>query len=182
MGTTERISISINEDSKRKLESLRRKSNVSTSECIRHLIELGYSLFRESDVDQETLTAWVEMLSKREHVILDTDYLKVIFSEIEKIKDERFWKEVRKVAASHAVEFLVRGLNSVEDVLKLMEKTNWFEVKKISEKTYSLILIDSSTKEFIKISLEVIFQKMRFPVKIEEGYGKLVIVDLSSNE
>ena len=180
MATAERISISIDKNSKKKLELLRKKSNVSVSECIRHLIELGYSLFRESDVDQETISAWVEMLSKREHVIMDVDYLKVIFSEIEKIKDEKFWKEIRKVAASHAVEFLVRGLNSVEEVLKLTEKTNWFEVKKISDNTYSLILIDASTKEFIKTSLEEIFQKMSFPVKIEEGYGKLVVINLSN--
>jgi len=178
MGTTERLSISIDKDSRRKLELLRDRSNFSTSECIRHLIDLGYTLFRESEVDSETLKAWVDLLAKKEHVILDIEYFKVIFSEVEKIEDEEFWEKIRKVATSHAIEFRVRGVTSVEEVLKLMEKTNCFEVKKMSGNTYSLILIDFATKKFLKITLEEIFKNLGFPVRIEEGYGKLIVVDM----
>ncbi len=178
MCPTERLSISIDENSKRKLDSLKRQ-NISTSECIRHLIDIGYTLFKESEVDYETLSIWVKLLAKREHVIMDMEYLRLIFSELERIQKEDFWKKIREIAASHAIEFKVRGFNSVEDILKFMEKSNWFEFKKISEGVFSLIPIDFATKNFIKVSFEEIFSKLSLPVKIKEGFGKLMIIDLN---
>ena len=59
----ERLSISLDDSSKQKLEKLKTLTGKSTSEIIRDLVELGYEIY-QSGVDSESLKAWIDYLAK----------------------------------------------------------------------------------------------------------------------
>ena len=174
----ERVSISIDDEGRRKIEFLRRKMRVGTSELIRELINLGYLLIKESEVDSETISIWIDYLSKKQHMILDIEHWRVIFSEIEKISsNEGFWEKMKEIGFSHAIQYKIKGLDTIEKVINYVEKANWYDVKKENEGVYTLILNDLAIKKFVKIFLEEVFKGQKLPARIEEGFGKLIVID-----
>ncbi|MET1124205.1 MAG: ribbon-helix-helix protein, CopG family [Archaeoglobaceae archaeon] len=174
----ERISISLDDRSKRKLEEIKKITGKSVSEIVRDLINLGYEILK-NEVSTEALKAWVDYLAKRQHMILDIEHWRVIFSEIEKIDAEDFWKQMEEIGSSHAVQYYMKGLNTVDKILKYVEKANWYEIKDEGEGIYTLILNDLKIKRFVKTFLEKVFEGQHLDVEIKEGFGKLIVIDRS---
>lgn len=171
----ERLSISLDKTTKEKLERIVKHSGKSVSQVIRELIDLGYELGIVG-VDVETLRAWVDYLAKRQHMILDVEHWRVIFSEIEKINSEEFWDQMVEIGLSHAVQYKLKGLDTVEKILKYVEKANWFEIKVERDGVYTLILNDLKIKRFVKTFLENVFKGQRLKAEISEGFGKLIVI------
>ncbi len=172
----ERISVSLDSESKRKLEELRRRTGKSVSEIIRDLVNLGYEI-GVNEVSAEALKAWVDYLAKRQHIILDIEHWRVIFSEIEKVSDNNFWKQMEEIGLSHATQYFMKGLNTPERILRYVEKANWYEIKEEGKGIYTLILNDPKIKKFVRVFLEKVFEGQGLDVEIREGFGKLIVVD-----
>ncbi len=172
----ERLSISIDDDARRKLDVLKRKSGKSTSEIIRDLIDLGYEI-AISGADSESLKAWVDYLSKRQHMILDIEHWRVIFNEIEGVNNNEFWKQMEEIGLSHAFQYKVKGLDNVDKILRYVEKANWYEIKDEGNGVYTLILNDLKIKRFVRVFLEKVFEGQGLKAEIKEGFGKLIVVD-----
>ena len=100
---TERLSVSLDNTSKQKLEKLKKMTGKSTSEIIRELINLGYDIYRLG-VDSESLEAWMDYLAKRQHMILDIEHWRVIFNEIEDSDNSDFWRQMEEIGLSHALQ------------------------------------------------------------------------------
>jgi len=171
----ERISISLDEKTRDKLKKIVEISKKNTSEVIRDLINLGYEL-AIYEVNLESLRAWIDYLAKRQHMILDIEHWRVIFSEIEKLNDENFWRQMEEIGLSHAKQYKLKGLDNVEKILKYVEKANWYEIKIENERTYTLVLNDLKIKRFVKTFLEKVFEGQGLKVRIEEGFGKLLVI------
>jgi len=124
----ERLSISLDAASKEKLEKLKKMTGKSSSEIIRELIDLGYDIYRFG-VDSQSLEAWVDYLAKRQHMILDIEHWRVIFSEIENSDNNHFWRQMEEIGLSHAMQYKMKGLDTVEKILRYVEKANWYEIK-----------------------------------------------------
>lgn len=171
---TERLSISIDNKIKQKLDEMRRKKNKSSSEVVRDLINFGHELMK-TDVDIESIQIWVDYLAKRQHMILDIEHWRVIFSEIEQIEDENFWKQMEEIGLSHAFQYKMKGLDNVDKILRYVEKANWYEIKEEGNGVYTLILNDLKIKKFVKIFLEKVFDGQGIKARIAEGFGKLIV-------
>jgi hypothetical protein len=171
---TERLSISVDNVTKKKLDEMKRKKNKSSSEIVRELINFGYELMK-TDVDTESIQIWIDYLAKRQHMILDIEHWRVIFSEIEKIEDNNFWKHMEEIGLSHAFQYKMKGLDSIDKILRYVERANWYEIKEEGEGIYTLILNDLKIKKFVKLFLEKVFEGQRINAKINEGFGKLIV-------
>ncbi len=172
----ERLSVSLDSEAKRKLEELRRKKGKNISELIRELIDLGHEVMK-SDADIGSIRAWVDYLAKGQHMILDIEHWRVIFSEIEKVDNKEFWKQMEEIGLSHAIQYKVKGLDTVEKILKYVEKANWYEIKDEGNGVYTLILNDLKIKRFVRVFLENVFRGQGINAEIKEGFGKLIIVE-----
>ncbi len=172
----ERLSISIDDYAKMKLETLKKKTGKSTSEIIRDLIDLGYEIAM-SGADSESLKAWVDYLSKRQHMILDIEHWRVIFNEIEGVNNNEFWKQMEEIGLSHAFQYKVKGLDTVDKILRYVEKANWYEIKDEGNGVYTLILNDLKIKRFVRVFLEKVFEGQGLKAEIKEGFGKLIVVN-----
>lgn len=172
----ERISISLDDAAKFKLEKLKKITGKSTSEMVRDLIELGFEIY-QSGVDSESLTAWIDYLAKRQHMILDIEHWRVIFEEIEKVESENFWKKMEDIGLSHAFQYRMKGLDTVEKILKYVEKANWYEIKFERDGVYTLILNDLRIKRFVRTFLQKVFEGQKLKAEITEGFGKLIVVE-----
>ncbi len=171
----ERLSISLDKTSKEKLDKIVKNTGKNASQVIRDLIDFGYELLI-TGVDLEALRIWVDYLAKRQHMILDVEHWRVIFSEIEKINNADFWEQMEEIGLSHAVQYKLKGLDTVEKILNYVEKANWFEMKIEKEGVYTLILNDLKIKRFVKTFLENVFKGQRIKAEISEGFGKLIVV------
>lgn len=171
----ERLSISLDKTSKEKLDKIVKETGKNTSQIIRDLIDFGYEMLI-TGVDLESLRTWVDYLAKRQHMILDVEHWRVIFSEVEKINNTDFWGQMEEIGLSHAVQYKLKGLDTVEKILKYVERANWFEVKIEKEGVYTLILNDPKIKRFVKTFLENVFRGQRIKAEISEGFGKLIVV------
>ncbi|WP_202319043.1 ribbon-helix-helix protein, CopG family [Archaeoglobus neptunius] len=172
----ERLSISLDDSSREKLEKLKIKTGKSTSEMVRDLIELGYEIY-QSGVDFEALKAWIDYLAKRQHMILDIEHWRVIFNEIEKINGGEFWVQMEEIGLSHAFQYKMKGLDTVEKILRYVEKANWYEIKDEGNGVYTLILNDLKIKRFVKTFLEKVFEGQGIKAEVNEGFGKLIVVE-----
>ena len=172
----ERLSISMDSETKSKLDEIKRRKGKSVSETIRDVINLSYEILK-LDVDIESLTAWVDYLAKRQHMILDIEHWRVIFSELERIDNEDFWKKMEEIGLSHAIQYRMKGLNTVEGILKYVEKANWYEIKDEGSGVYTLILNDLKIKKFVRVFLEKVFEGQGLKADIKEGFGKLIVTD-----
>lgn len=172
----ERLSISIDEESKEKLDRLKYETKKGTSELIRDLIDFGYEVYR-SGVDIESLKAWIDYLAKRQHMILDIEHWRVIFSELENVDNNDFWRQMEEIGLSHAMQYKMKGLDNVEKILKYVEKANWYEIKEEGKGIYTLILNDLKIKKFVKVFLEKVFEGQKIRAEIKEGFGKLIVVE-----
>ncbi len=172
----ERLSISIDDESKEKLERLKDKTRKGTSELIRDLIDLGYEIY-QSGVDTESLKAWIDYLAKRQHMILDIEHWRVIFNELERVDSNDFWKQMEEIGLSHALQYKMKGLDTVEKILRYVEKANWYEIKEEKRGIYTLILNDLKIKRFVKVFLEKVFEGQEIRAEVKEGFGKLIVVE-----
>jgi hypothetical protein len=175
----DRISISLDEESKRKLDFLRDKISDNTSEVIRGIIDFCFDVIRTMEkFDTESIKIWIDYLAEKQHMILDIEHWRVIFSEIEKCsRSDQFWEDMEKIGLSHAIQYKLKGLDNVEKILKYVERANWYGVKCEAKGVYTLILNDLAIKKFVKVFLEKVFQGQDLDVEIKEGFGKLIIVE-----
>uniref|UniRef100_A0A7C2NDE7 Ribbon-helix-helix protein, CopG family n=1 Tax=Archaeoglobus fulgidus TaxID=2234 RepID=A0A7C2NDE7_ARCFL len=172
----ERLSISLDAASKEKLEKLKKMTGKSSSEIIRELIDLGYDIYRFG-VDSQSLEAWVDYLAKRQHMILDIEHWRVIFSEIENSDNNHFWRQMEEIGLSHAMQYKMKGLDTVEKILRYVEKANWYEIKEEGGGVYTLILNDLKIKRFVRTFLEKVFEGQNIKAEIKEGFGKLIVIE-----
>ncbi|KUJ94340.1 MAG: hypothetical protein XD40_0434 [Archaeoglobus fulgidus] len=172
----ERLSVSLDDKSKEKLEKMRKMTGKSTSELIRDLIDLGYDIY-QLGVDTDSLEAWVDYLAKRQHMILDIEHWRVIFNEIEGVNNSEFWRQMEEIGLSHAFQYKMKGLDTVEKILRYVEKANWYEIKDEGNGVYTLILNDLKIKRFVKTFLEKVFEGQKLRAEVNEGFGKLIVVE-----
>ena len=167
-----RINAALDEETEKLLEKIKRESKLSQSEIFRKALRFFSEYKRFSEVDPKKLDTYIEMLSDGEHIILDVDHWVLFLKLVEKSENaDEFWKCHETIASSHADEFSGR-CSSPKDILERLETCNFYKLRRVSENEYVLIL-DETTKKFVKIFLEKVFEGMKFNVEIKEDFAKL---------
>lgn len=125
----------------------------------------------------EDALVYSDLLSAREHVIVDIEIWSAILEIIDENKKEEFFELVENVGFEHGIQYKEKGLRTIEDVLKYMEYENWFRLKVNSDRTYTLILLAKSEQKTLESFLKGVFKAMKFNAEIRHYYRKLIIVE-----
>lgn len=169
-----RITVAFDQVTANLLEKISKEAKLSQSEIIRRALRFYYeNRAIEDATTRKKLYTYMDLLLGGEHVILDVDhwllFLKLVGSSPEQ---ERFWKEHRDVAKSHA-EQLKTKVFTAEELLARLEACNFFRITKDSENDFTLVLGSELPKKFVRIFLEEYFADMGVKAEIKENLAKL---------
>jgi hypothetical protein len=171
-----RITVAFDKSTAELLEKISTDAQVSQSEVMRRAIKF-YNENRplEDATTKKKTYAYIDLLLKGEHVILDVDhwllFLQLLASSPEK---EKFWREHREIARSHW-EQLKTKVRSPEEMLERLEACNFFRLTKNAVNDFTLILVSDVSKEFVKVFLEEYFDAMGVKAEIKENLAKLQV-------
>ena len=126
-----RVTISLDDETARIIDKLTEEESRNVSEIIRSAIQSYYRI-KNKGLKLEILETISELLSEREHVIVDIGLWTAILEEINKNAENNFWKIVEEIAKEYGILFKKKNLKKVYDILKYMESNNWYRVKIIS--------------------------------------------------
>ena len=167
-----RLSISLDEESVTLIEKLQRKHKTSKADIIRRAVRYLNVTEEKGGVPLDTCRVYLDFLSRGEHVIVDVEHWRALFSEIGSGSDE-FWKEVREIGRQHWREYYDKGLRDVREILGYVEKTNWYKLSVDSERGFTLILSVPEAKRFVRSFFEGLFDASTHNVEITENHGKI---------
>jgi hypothetical protein len=166
-----RLSVAIDESTNRMLEELAKSESRTVSEIIRNAISQYYIL---KDVSPEGIKFYSELLYGREYIILDIELWIAILDELNEKASEKFWSIVSEIAEAHSWQIGSKGLKSLFDVMKYLERYNLFRVK-TDGKNIILILSSRNEQKFIKTYIQTLLKNLGINVRIAEGLRKLYI-------
>ncbi|MCL4436816.1 MAG: ribbon-helix-helix protein, CopG family [Thaumarchaeota archaeon] len=171
-----RITAALDKDTAELLEKESKEASLSQSEVIRRALRFYHENKSITDVYlQKKIYTYMDMLLSGEHVILDVSHLLLFLSLIESSPmKERFWKDCREVARSHAEQFKSKVLTPKE-FLERLEVCNFFRMNIESENEFTLILFSETSKEFVKTLLEEVFKTMGSQTEIKLDLAKIRI-------
>lgn len=173
--TMERLSVSLDEKSILTIKKYLTKYNTSQADIIRRALNCLETIedATEKAPLQDILT-YIDYLANKEHLIIDIAHWKSIFAEIGE-GSKKFWDEVYTIGDAHRREYFDKDIREVEQILKYVEKTNWYKLNIDSKKSFTLVLAALESTKFIKTFFEGFFSKYPQRVEITEEYMKLRI-------
>jgi len=175
----DRVSVAIDSNLHEALKKMAEKEGMTVSEVIRNAIS-AYLKLEGAEVSIDEIKMYSDLLSAREHVILDTDVWITILDELNERASDTFWEDVKKIGYEHGVEFKVRGCGCLEEALKLLSIKNLFKVKS-ENNVHSLVLTARNEHKFLKAFLSGLCEALGVEVETVESIRKIVIIEKSKN-
>ena len=176
-----RITISLDDETARIINELTEEESKNISEVVRGAIQSYYKI-KSKGLKPEALETISELLSEREHVIVDIGLWTAILEEINKNAENNFWKIVGEIGKEYGILLKNKNLKRVYDILKYMESSNWYRVKTISNGTYVLVLTVKAEVKILSYLLREMFKSLGIPVEIIEGWRKLIVIEKMFDE
>lgn len=175
--TSDRVTVSLDEDAKSTLEELTDRTNESRSELIRNAIAFYAANFDSANaIDSDHLQTYYEMLSTGEHVLLDVDLLHALLSQTDdpEERDTNFLDMVDQVAQYHAQEYAER-FDSLEDVLDWLSLCGFLTVRRSDEGSFHVVFPSESLRWFMIRFIRGSVVDLPFEVEIEESVSKVLL-------
>ncbi|AEA46176.1 ribbon-helix-helix protein, CopG family [Archaeoglobus veneficus] len=170
-----RISVAVDERTNDLLKTLARRKNKTVSEIIRSAIGMYSEIENGAGISPEKTVEYLELLSSKDHVIVDIELWTAILDELTQKGSEEFWELVEKIGYEHGIQYKAMGMTRIDDILSHLEKENWFKVN-TNNGSYTLVLFTRSEQRILKVFLQSMFKAIGLPVEIIEGFRKLIIV------
>ena len=169
-----RVSVAVDEKTRNILEDLAKKENKTLSEVIRQAI-LMYSKMKDLTLDD--IEKFVDIASKRNNIILDIELWLTFLDELNKSSSEKFWEIIERVGYEHGFELKSRGIENLDEILKILSIRHFFEVNK-NNNSYTLILATRNEVKFLKAYLRGLFKSLGIEKNFEivEGLRKIIIM------
>jgi hypothetical protein len=171
----DRLSVSLNDKSSAIIQKYLTKYNTSQADIIRRALNWMNIIEETTEkVSLENILIYVDYLANSEHLILDIAHWKSIFIEIGD-GSKKFWEDVYKIGDFHRKEYFDKGIRDTREILKYIEKANWYKLKEDSKNSFTLVLATAESARFIKTFFEGFFNKYPQKVDITEEYMKIRI-------
>lgn len=170
-----RLSVSLNDKSLAIIQKYLTKYDTSQADIIRRAL-YWMDIIEETTekVSVESILTYVDYLANSEHLILDIAHWRAIFIEIGD-GSKKFWDNVYKTGDFHRKEYFDKGIRDIRQILKYVEKTNWYTLKEDSKNSFTLVLAIPESSRFIKTFFDGFFNNYPQKVEIAEEYMKLRI-------
>ena len=174
MKTPTRITVAFDQPTASLLEKISKEAELSQSEIMRRALRFyNENKALEDPATRKKVSAYLDLLSSGEHIILDVDHWLLFLSMIESSPDkEKFWTKHREIAQSHK-EQLQSKVHTAEQVLVRLENCNFFRITKNSEKDFTLVLGSELPKKFVRVTIEEFFSALGIKAEIRENLTKL---------
>jgi hypothetical protein len=155
------------------MQKLLSKYDTSQADIIRRA--LAWMAIMETTTEKtplDNILTYVDRLSNNEHIILDIAHWRLVLNELNG-GSKQFLAEVYKSGEHHRSEYSEMGLRDIRQVLKFIEKTNWYNLNEESPSSFTLVLTVPESTKFIKAFFEGFFSKYPQHVDIVEEDMKL---------
>ncbi|WP_276273998.1 ribbon-helix-helix protein, CopG family [Haloarcula litorea] len=176
---SDRVTVSLDEESREALESLSEQTDGSRSEVIREAIAFYAANFESARAsDSDHLQTYYEMLSTGEHVLLDVDLLHAFLDQVAEPedRDDEFLETIDRVAEYHAQEYAER-FDSLEDVLDWLSVCGFLTVRGADEGSYHVVFPSESLRWFMTRFIRGSVADLDFDVEIEESVSKVLFTE-----
>ncbi|WP_283402353.1 ribbon-helix-helix protein, CopG family [Halorubrum sp. DM2] len=174
-----RVTVSLDEDTKNTLEALNDQTDESQSELVRQAIAFYAANFDSANAsDSDHLQTYYEMLSTGEHVLLDIDLLHTLLSQVDnpEDRDDEFLETMDRVARYHAQEYADR-FDSLEDVLDWLSLCGFLTVRRTEQGSYHVVFPSESLRWFMIQFMRGSIADLPFEIEIEESVSKVLITE-----
>lgn len=176
---SDRVTVSLDEESRRALEELTERADGSRSEVVREAIAFYAANFESARAsDSDHLQTYYEMLSTGEHVLLDVDLLHAFLSQVERPedRDDEFLETIDRVARYHAREYAER-FDSLADVLDWLSLCGFLTVRRADEGSYHVVFPSEPLRRFMVRFIRGSVADLPFEVEIEESVSKVLFTE-----
>jgi len=161
-----RLSVSLNDKSFEIIQKYSSKYNTSQADIIRRALQVLDLVEEATDkAPMDSILTYIDYLANGEHLILDIVHWKLIFQEMNQVGSKKFWDDVHRTGDNHRREYFDKGIREVKQILKYVEKTNWYKLKEESKNSFTLILAVAESSRFIKTFFEGFFSN--YPQKVD---------------
>jgi predicted transcriptional regulator len=178
---SDRVTVSLDEDTKNTLEGLTDRSEESRSELIREAIAFYAANFDSANAsDSDHLQTYYEMLSTGEHVLLAIDLLHALLSRVEDPGDrnDEFLETIDQVAHYHAREYAER-FDSLEDVLEWLSLCGFLTVRRADQGSFHVVFPSESLRWLMVRFIRGSVVELPFEIEIEESVSKVLLTERS---
>lgn len=177
---SDRVTVSLDDDSREALGELTSRTGQGNSELVRRAIKFYAANFdaatSSTDVDLER---YHRMLVSGEHALLDIDFLHVLLTNVRNDDGtwpEEFVEDVDTVAGYHAKEY-EEQFTELKELLDWLSVCGFLTVRESREKTYHVVFPTEDLKWFMLRFIRLSTIDLPFDLDIEEGVSKVLITE-----
>lgn len=178
--STDRVTVSLDENAREALEDLMEKTGQGQSELVRHSLTFYAENFQAANADSnEQLEKYHKMLSGGEHVLLDVDFLHSFLdyiSDEEGNPDEAFLEEADTVSDYHAREY-EEEFDSLNELLEWLSLCGFLSVRRSDENRYHVVFPSEQIRWFMTRFVERSTVDLPFDIEIDEGLTKVMMTE-----
>lgn len=176
---SDRLTISLDEESRSALEDLTEQSDESQSELMRRAVRFyaaNYDAARTND--ENSLEEYYKMLSGGEHALLDIDFLHLFLSYLieENGENAELLEDIGRVADYHVTEYRER-FDSLEGLLEWLSLCGFLTVRQSDANTYHTVFQSPEIRWFMTRFVVRTAENLDFDVEVEEGVSKVLFTE-----
>lgn len=178
---TDRLTVSLDEKSRKALDDLVNRTGNGQSELVRRALVFYAANFQAANTDVSgTLEEYYKMLASGEHVLLDIDFLhRLLEYTITDIDDPdpEFVEAIEKVARFHATEYEDRFEN-LHELLDWLAVCGFLTVRETDEHTYHVVFPSQELRWFMTRFIKQSTIGLPYELDIEEGVAKVIFKEI----
>ncbi|RKD95973.1 ribbon-helix-helix protein, CopG family [Halopiger aswanensis] len=176
---TQRVTVSLDDDSAAALETLVAETDEGQSEIVRRALTFYAANFEAaSGRPSDNLEQYYQMLSSGEHVLLDVDFLHAFLEYCYDggDPDPAFVEAADRVSDYHAREYATR-FDEVGDLLEWLSFCGFLEVRREDDRVYHLVFPSEAVRWFMTRFIERSTVDLPTEIEVEQGVSKVIITE-----
>ncbi|WP_440771058.1 ribbon-helix-helix protein, CopG family [Natronorubrum sp. DTA28] len=180
---TQRVTVSLDDDSQAALETLLAETGNGQSEIVRRSLAFYAANFEAASASpSDNLEQYYQMLTSGEHVLLDVDFLHAFLEHCYAggDPDPAFVDAADRVSDYHAREYAQR-FDSVGEVLEWLSFCGFLDVRSEEDDVYHIVFPSEAIRWFMTRFLERSTVDLPTEIEIEQGVSKVIVTERSSS-
>lgn len=168
-----RMSVNLEQNDSDMLEELQEDLDISKSKIFRKALAFLYEI-NTKEIDPSSLFDQLHLLNERRHLAINKEMIQAMGEELE-LEEEEINNKFHKTGKFYWREYKGMGIESLEGVLKHLERHNWFRAIKKDEGKFTLELRVKEICKLFKSFLRGVFDQSPYEVRLEEIRGRILV-------
>lgn len=180
---TDRITASVEEEDRKRINKLVERTNMSQSEVIRQAVRFYEANYEVASTDSTyALDQYYQMLSCGEYVLLDIDFFHCFLDYVYdgESADDAFLEIADQVSGYHCQEYKDR-FDNLGDILKWLSACGFLFVRSESKDSYYVMFPSESIRWFMTRFIVRSTAELPFDVEVDAGISKAIIREIPAS-